>query len=298
MGRRGFTLVELLAAMAVFVIVGSMGMYVLAVQNRSWKTESDKTVVQMMAKGTLDELTRAVRMTGSGLPDGAGGMKVYGSGNERATFVMNEDGGADTVQGWNWNRTTKRLSIAVNDATRFGYLGYARLNLKVPSAGLHAASGVSVQSFTLGVVDWAVSSGGCGDSIVLDVTSLQNAPYNWNLVGDIQGMVNSLVQNIDSLTYRKSNDTLYLKQNIQPETVYALGIDTLRFQYFHPVDGWRDSLSPTAPANAVQKVRIRLVMRTRNVDSKLLSSDPSSRGYHFSKMETEVGLRTSALVNQ
>jgi len=296
MGRRGFTLVEILAAMAVFAIVGSMGFYILSAQNRGWKTESDKTAVQMMAKGSLDELSRAVRMTGSGLADGAGGVKVYGSGEEKATFVMNEDGGRATILGAVWTPGTKKLHLKVDSAENFAYLGYARLDLKVPPMGAHSATPFRTKTYTLGVLDRMTASYGCGDSIILDGTTLVDS--GWTYASDVQVFLNSAIQNIDSVTYRKSNDTLYLKRNIQGETVFALGVDTMHLQYYHPVDGWRDSLSGTSPANTVLKVRIRLVFRTPNVDSKLLASDHSSRGYHFSKMETEVGLRTTELLNR
>jgi prepilin-type N-terminal cleavage/methylation domain-containing protein len=296
MVRRGFTLIEILAAMVVFTIVGSMGFYVLSQQNRGWKTESDKTSVQMMAKGSLEDLARAARMTGSGLADGAGGLKVYGSGEEKATFVMNEDGGSGVVLGGVWTPATKRLHLKVDDAQQFAYLGYARLDLKVPPMGAHSATPARTKAYTLGVVDRMTAFSGCGDSIILDGTTLVDS--GWTNASDVQLFLSSSIQNIDSITYRKSHDTLFLKRNIQGETIYALGIDTMHLQYYHPVDGWRDSLSGTAPANTVVKVKIRLVLRTRKVDYKLLASNPSSRGYHFSKMETEVGLRTTELLNQ
>jgi prepilin-type N-terminal cleavage/methylation domain-containing protein len=298
MNRRGVTLIEILVALSLFVLVGSGAMYVLSAQNRNWKLASDQSDMNMTAKSVLDELSRSFRMVGSGLPDYAGGMVVYGSGAERVTLVMNESGADDTVLGSYWDRTAKRLRIAVHDATRFEYLGYARIDLRVPPPGLHAASGLSTQSFSLGIVDRTDAQGSCGDSLILDTSPLQNAPNYWTNAGDIAPLVNGTVQNIDSVTYRKSFDTLYVKRNIQAETIFATGLDSLRFWYNHPTAGWQDSLSPVYPANTVNKVRVRIVLRTSKVDSKLLAQVPSSRGYQFWRMETDQALRNTNLTNR
>jgi prepilin-type N-terminal cleavage/methylation domain-containing protein len=298
MRRRGVTLIEILVALSLFVLVGSGAMYVLSVQNRNWKLATDKSEMNMMAKSILDELARNFRMAGGGLPDFAGGMAVYGAGEEKVTLVMNESGGDDTILGSYWNRPAKRLRIAVRDASRFGHLGYARIDLQVPAPGQHAASGVTTRSFNLGVVDRTDAQGGCGDSLILDTSPLQDPPNNWTNAGDITAFVNGIVRNIDSLTYRKSKDTLYVKRNLQTETIFATGIDSLRFWYHHPAMGWRDSLSPVTPSNTVNKVRIRVVLRSNAIDQKLLAQDPSTRGYQFWRMETDLAMRNINLTNR
>jgi len=300
MNRRGVTLIELLVALSLFVLVGSGAMYVLSAQNRNWKLSSDQSEMNMTAKSTLDELSRSFRMVGSGLPDYAGGMVVTGSGEEKVTLVMNESGDDDTVLGSYWDIAGKKLRIAVHDATRFGYLGYATLSLKVPPSGQHVSGGASVttQSFTLGIVDRTDTQGSCGDSVILDLSPLQNAPNSWTVAGDISTLINGTIQNVDSISYRKSLDTLYVKRNIQSETIFATGIDSLRFWYNHPVAGWQDSLSTVYPSKMVNKVRLRIVLRTRKVDLKLLSQVPSSRGYQFCRMETDIALRNTNLTNR
>ncbi len=298
MKRHGVTLIEVLVAMAIFVIVGSGAMYVLSAQNRTWKLSADQATMNLTAKATLDELLRSIRMAGSGLPDYSGGLKVYGSGEERVSIAMNDGGGKDTILGWNWNLTTKRLSIAVHDASRFAYLGYARIDLQTPSPGFHAGSGLANRSFSLGVVERADAYHSCGDSVILDVSSLQDPPNNWNQEGDLVPLPNGLVQNFDSITYRKSNDTLYLTRNIQAETIFALGVDSMRLWYNHPTSGWGDSLSSSFPAGFVNKVRLRLVLRTLHKDSKLLATNPSTRGFQFTRMETDLALRNTNLINK
>jgi prepilin-type N-terminal cleavage/methylation domain-containing protein len=299
MVRRAFTLIEVLVAMVLFVSVGALVMMVFTNQNRSFKTESDKVDVAMMAQGTLDELTRAVRMTGGGLPDGTAGIQVWGAGEERATFVMNETRGMDTIAGYAYVPGRKKLRVSINDAARFSDSGFVRITLFSPAPGSHAPFGsVSARVFTLGILERVASAGRCGDSLVLDATPLVSAPNFWTLSGDVQAGKNSIVYNVDSLTYRKSSDTLYLRQNRQGESVFALGIDSLRFRYWHPAAGWLDSLSGANPANQIDKVWIRLVMRSRVPDPKLAKRDSSSRGYRFSIMETEVSVRNTNLVNR
>lgn len=300
MARRGFSLIEILTALVIFAIVGSMGFYVLSSQNRSWKTESDKTSVQMMAKGTLDALTRAVRMTGSGLPDGVGGLKVYGSGDERVTFVMNDDAVGARVLNSAWTGSAgKELHLAVDSAQKFVDSGYVRLDLRVPPKGVNS-SPTRVLGFVLKIKDVmtanAAGSPACGDSLILDGHELYDS--GWSVPTNVEAVPNGSIQALDSITYRKSGDTLWLKRNSPDSTIFALGVDSLSFWYYHPVAGWSDSLSGVAPANQIQKVRIRLVLRTRTSDRKLALTDSLSRGYRFSKMETEVGIRAAQLLNK
>lgn len=297
MVRRGVTLIEILVALAVFMVVGGGVMYVLVEQNKAWNVSAEEATMNLTAKATLDELSRGFRMAGSGLPDLSGGMKVHGAGQEKVVLVMNERGGQDTVLGWTWEQTTKKLRIAVHDASRIEYLGYARLALLVPAPGFHSGSGVTARMFTLGVVDRTDAHSACGDSVILDVAPLMDLPNGWDQVGDIVPLLNGLVQNIDSITYRKANDTLYVRRNIQDETAFATGVDSLRFWYRHPVDGWRDSLSSSFPSNTIDKVRIRLVFRTSRVDAKLLARNPASRGYRSNRMQMDIALRNLNLTN-
>lgn len=303
--RRAFTLVEVLVALVIMGFVTGMVMTVFQYQNRNWKTEADKAEVTMMARGTLDEITRTIRMAGGWLPDSMGGLKVYGSGEERLTIVLNGKQWKDTVLGSTFIPSKNQMRVAIKDATKFSGDGFACVGILKPDVGAVAPAPAlnperpplpPFRSFP--IIDRVVSSGGCGDSLVLDATQLTTGatPYTWPEA--IQAIDNSVISNLDSVTFRKSRDTLYTKWNFQPEAVFALGVDSFRLWYFHPVDGWNDSLSGTKPKDKVEKVRIRLVMRTRKVDNKLLSQSPATRGYRFSKMETEVALRNDKLFHR
>jgi prepilin-type N-terminal cleavage/methylation domain-containing protein len=290
MARRGFTLVELLVALSLFVVVGGIAMSVFLYQDRNWRTESDKAEVAMTAKGTLDELTRSIRSTGAGLPEGIGGIKVWGEGEEQAVFVTNENQWIDTLEGSRYQPHRGLLRISIHDAAKFSEDGNVAITLTTPPSG-------TPRIFILGILDRVASAGRCGDSLILDASPLVASPYLWTHTGDVDGMVNSFVYNLDSLAWRKSHDSLFVRRNRTPESVYALGIDSLRFRYWHPSEGWQDSLSSVAPADQIDKVWLRLVTRNSKADPKLRQQDPSSRGYRFSSLETEVALRNTKLTN-
>jgi len=284
-------MIELMVALSLFVAVGAIAMSVFLFQNRNWKTESDKAEVAMVAKGTLDELTRCIRSTGASLPDGAGGIKVWGSGDSLAVFVTNDNQWIDTMGGAIYLPDQGLLRVSVRDASQFSDKGNAVVTLRTPPSG-------TPRNYVMEIRERISSAGSCGDSLVLDASAFAAAPLSWLDPNDVQGVSNSSVYNLDSLLWRKSHDSLFVRRNRMTESVFALGIDTLELRYWHPVDGWQDSLSGTAPANQIDKVWVRLVTRNSKPDRKLLGSDPSSRGFRFSSLETEVALRNAKLHNR
>jgi len=299
MARRGFTLVEILVAVVILGIVTGMTMTVFQYQNRNWKTESDKAEVAMMTKGVIDEMTSMIRMTGGGLMDNTVGLKVWGGGEERITFVLNSTNWVDTSHGFVYDPASRRLRIAIDSAAKFNPNGFVHVQLTLPAAGSSMPTPASVTRlvpFVLPVLDRV---GGCGqDSLVVDASTLYDPPNSWTWKEAVAVLASQLVYSLDSVSYRKSHDTLWVRWNRLPESVFALGVDTLRIMYWHPVTGWLDSLSGAAPINRIEKVRIRLVMRSRTLDKKLLSQRPATRGYRFSVLETEVALRNENLINK
>jgi len=292
--RRGISLVEILISLVILGVVVGIAMVEFQYQNRNWQTESERAAASMMAKGTLDALTLGVRSTGGGLPDSSAGIRVWGP-NE-VTFVMNKTGWVDTAFVYTFNPAKASLGISIDSAAKFENLGYVRLGLNVPAGkGIHGPA-LYPKTFVLGIKR-RLSGGTCTrDSLVLDATPFLDS--SWNLAGDIQVPAGQLVYGYDSITYRKSQDTLYVRQDLDSELVFAVGVDALHIQYHHPVAGWLDSLSISAPAKSVDKVQIRMVTRTLSVDNKLLAQNPMSRGYYFCALETDVSVRNSNLVNR
>lgn len=299
MVRRGFTLVEILISLVILGFVTGMAMTMFQFQNRNWKTTSDKAETVMMARGTLDEIARSIRMTGGWLPDNSAGLKVWGSGPERITFVLNNTQWVDTLRDLEYLPATRQLRIQIDSAVNFSQGGQVMLTLLVPgTTAIPGSAGTDPRTFRLPIQERIASAGGCGDSLLLDASTLYNAPNSWTWTTAIARVVNSPVYNYDSVTYYQVQDTLMVRWNTLPETPFALGIETFSVKYQHPVSGWLDSLSGTAPANRIEKVRIRVVSRSRKPDSKLLAQNPSSGGYHRSVLETEISLRNDSLVNR
>jgi prepilin-type N-terminal cleavage/methylation domain-containing protein len=284
--RRGISLIELLVAMVLFAIVASLAMMVFANQNRSFKMESERAEAALMAKGTLDELTHAVRMTGSNLPDSTGGIRIWRNGvAESTTFVMYELGGQDTLTGYTYDTITKLLHLKITDSKRFSDQGFVLIPLTVPPSPIS-------KNYTVPIQTRMTSK--CGDSLILNATPLA-------AVGSITTNPNTQIYNIDFVTYLKRNDTLFVHRNRQRSTAFAVGIDTLEFLYWHPEVGWKPTLwtgTDPALANQFDKVNIRLVTRNLTYDAKRFQQDSNSRGYNFSVLETEVSLRNTRLVNQ
>lgn len=282
--RRGLTLIELLVAVVLFTIVASLTMMVFSNQDRSFRTESDKAEVALMARGSLDELARAVRMTGSGLPEEAAGVRVSGG---RLTFVMNESGGADEMADFDYDPTALLLGVGVKEASGFSHMGYARVTLTIASAAVPSVR-------VLPIVKRFAHAGGCGDSLVLDASVL-HPPSGPNAVAV---EANTVVYNVDSLSYWKQGDSLMVQRNRLNPSVYARGLDDLTWSFWNTTAGWQTSLAGLGADKHIDKIRIRLVTRNQSVDAKLLAQDPTSRGYRFSVLETDIALRNTGLVNQ
>lgn len=298
MKRRGVTLIELLVALVILGAVVGMAMTIFRSQHQNWKTGSDKIEVGIMAKGALDEIGSAIRMTGQVLPRGKAGIQLAVSPAVGASFVLNRARWVDTTAGFVYDPAGKILRIAVDSAGKFSDQGYALLSITTPPQGVN---GLPAQAayYTLPIAARVVHSGGCAsDSLVLDATQLASLPNGWLSAGNIDVAASTLVYNVDTVSYAKSGDTLYVRMNRGVATPYAIGIDSLKLQYHHPSAGWSDGLSSAAPANAVDLVRIRVVSRSLRRSGWLLSKIPSSRGYQFVRLETEVGLRNDSLVNK
>jgi len=296
--RRGVTLLELLVSMVLLGVVAAMAMHVFQYQHQNWVTESDQVQVQQMAKGSLDEIANDVRMVGAALPEGEAGIKVWPAQTPGISVVLNRTGWIDTALGSRYEPDKKRLTIALDSASNFSDSGYAMVSLQTPPPGVHGVSS-AMAVYRLPIVDRIVDAGSCTtDSLALDASELVASPRSWTDIADVRVVPGSFVHNLDTVSYFKSNDSLFVKVDTKKPALFALGIDTLAFTYRHPVSGWSSGLSSSSPASAIDMVRIRLVTRTRKSSKWLMTKKPASRGYVFARMELDVDPRNDNLVNR
>jgi len=119
----------------------------------------------------------------------------------------------------------------------------------------------------------------------------------WSWTNSVTTSASTYVYAMDSVRYWMSNDTVFRGIDRNPAAAFAVGVDSLRILYMHPTAGWSDTLSPVDPAGEVSKSRIRVKVRTRHVDPVLAAKNPSSGGYHYQTVETEVSMRNSATLS-
>src|SRR3990172_3282386 len=67
--QRGFTLVELLIAMAIASVIGMAGVAVFSTSNWSYKVNEDVAEAQQNVRVSMERLSKDIRTAGFGLPD-------------------------------------------------------------------------------------------------------------------------------------------------------------------------------------------------------------------------------------
>jgi len=313
--RKAFTLPEILIALVIMVMISSGVLVVFQYQNRNMITQRATAEMNLMAKGMSEELSRTIRMAGGVLPPGVGGLVTDGTGNESLTVVLNRGAGVDTARLNSFYYPTslttgvgtfnKALLIPMENVQGiFTDSGYIATTVRVPPYPcavntapttdmlvvlkiLKISTGVTIGPITTGAV------------IIADASWFAS---RWNYSTAISISANTYVYALDSVKYWKSNDTVFRQINRNASAAFAVGIDSLRLQYNQPSGNstvWADSVVPSNTAQLIQKVRIRMRVRTRQKDFTLAKKNPSTNGYHYQIIESEVGLRNSStLVNK
>lgn len=313
--RRAFSLPEILIALVIMVMISSGVLLVFQYQNKNMITQRAVAEMNLMAKGMSEEMSRTVRMAGGVLPPGVGGLVTKGAGNEQLKVVLNRGAGVDTT----------RAGSAYFPGTFTSSIGNFNKVLVLPVrnvAGVFTDSGYVATTVKVPVYPCPVNTPPTKDTmIVLKIRKLSSgisvAPYNsqpviildatwfasrWNYATAVATSANTYVYAVDSVKYWKSNDTVYRRINRNDSAAYAVGIDSLRLQFFQPSGNtsvWADSVVPANAVRLVAKARLRLRVRTRQKDHSLAIKSPSTLGYHYQTIETEVALRNSStLVNK
>lgn len=301
-------MVEILVALVIMVFVSSGVLLVFQYQSRNAAVQRDIAEMNLMAKGLNEELTRTIRMAGGVLPPGNGGLRVFGSGNEKITVVLNRAGGVDTTRSpsvfhnLSFGGYSKPIVFPVKNVRGvFTDKGYVLTTVRVPPMGSLAGTPPIRDTMIVLPVLALIPAGSSIDTIAGPAVVADGSWFaaNWAWRDAVKTDVNTFVYALDSVRYKISHDTLYRRINRNDSAAYAIGIDTLKLKYMHPSKVWLDSLSPADPANQVSKVRLHVRMRTRNKDVTLARTNPSTLGYRYQVVESEVSLRNSTtLVNQ
>lgn len=312
--RKGFTLIEILVALVIMGVVSTGVLTLFQYQNKNMITTRAVAEMNLMAKGVSEEMSRSLRMAGGVLPPGVGGLVVKADGPEQVTVVLNRGAGVDTTRSGSYfepGTVTSVLGTFENPLFLpvkhvlgvFTDSGYVVTTVKrqvsgapvktMPPTGkdtmivmriLKLSAGFSVGPFVFGPV------------VVADGSWFAS---QWPWTNSVQVSANTYVYALDSVRYWCSDDTVFRKINRNDSAAYALGIDSLKLRYMHPNGAWNDSLIGADPANQIQKARLRIRVRTRQKDFSLAAKNPSTKGYHYQTIETEVGLRNaSTLVNK
>jgi len=312
--RKGFTLIEILVALVIMGVISTGVLTLFQYQNKNMITERAVAEMNLMGKGVSEEMSRNLRMAGGVLPPGVGGLVVSANGPEKVTVVLNRAAGVDTARGASYfepGTVTSVLGTFENPIFIpvkhvlgvFTDSGYVVTTVKRQASGAAVGTTPPTGSDTMIVMKilrlspgFSVGPFSFGPVVVADGSWFAS---QWSWTNSVVVSANTYVYALDSVRYWCSADTVFRKINRNDSAAYALGVDSLKLRYMHPSGTWSDSLLGTDPANQIQKVRVRVRVRTRQKDLSLAQKNPSTQGYHYQTIETEVGLRNaSTLVNK
>ncbi|MCK4632552.1 MAG: prepilin-type N-terminal cleavage/methylation domain-containing protein [candidate division Zixibacteria bacterium] len=85
--QKGFSLLEVLIALAIMGVVTTAVFQVHIVQHKNYMTQEDITEIQQNARASIDEIGRNVRMAGNELPAGLEALEAYDTNPD--TIVVN-----------------------------------------------------------------------------------------------------------------------------------------------------------------------------------------------------------------
>jgi len=97
MGNRGMTLVELLLALAITAIVGSVAFSVFMTTNWASRTQTEVSETQQYVRIAMDRLSRDVRMAGFGLPRETTSLTFTGGTWSAPVTITDSSTGPDSV---------------------------------------------------------------------------------------------------------------------------------------------------------------------------------------------------------
>lgn len=291
--RKGFTLVEVLVALVISTMVISGVLLTLQYQFKNWVLLEQKAQMGQMSRGIQSEFTRVIRMAGGEMAAGTGGVRDLGDSG--LCILLNENSIQWTpMDSGIYQPGLGTFKIAMSKDPL--YVPGMILSLRVNAPPIGSSTGTTrildtLLTLKVTHVKHTDSSSSAPDTLTFDATSL--APY-WSWTGALQAKKGMATYAGDSICYRRRADTLMkFVQDIyrrRDSGYLAIDIDSFKVAYFVLNKGWRTTVSNIG-LDTVQKVKVRLVVRSHAPDPSLKRARPATGGYKREATETEYSLR-------
>lgn len=291
--RKGFTLVEVLVALVVSTMVVSGVLLSLQYQFKNWVQLEQKAQMGQMSRGIQSEFTRVIRMAGGEMAAGTGGVRDLGDSG--LCVLLNENSIRWTpMDSGVYEPGLASFKVAMSKDPLYVPGMLLSLRVNAPPIGSPAGTTRILDTLlTLKVthVKHADSSSGDPDTLTFDASSL--VPY-WNWPGALQAKKGMASYAGDSICYRRRADTLMkFVQDVyrrRDSGYLAIDLDSFKVAYYVLNKGWQATVSNVG-LDTVQKVKVRLVVRSHAPDPSLKRSKPATGGYKREATETEYSLR-------
>lgn len=292
MNRRAFTLIEVMIAMMISGLVVSGVLLTLQYQFRNWFAIEQQAQMEQMNRGIQNELSRIVRMAGGEMAPGTGGVRDLGDSglcvilNEKAIVWTPKDSGI-------YLPGSRTFAVAFSKDPKWSPGMVVSLRVNAPPPGSSSGTTRSLDTLLSLKVQRVqlMPDSSVPDTVVFDASGLVSS-WGWN--GALQAKVGMTTYGGDSICYRRRSDTLVrFAQDIYHRSdsgCLAIDIDTFKVGYFVRTQGWKTSLSNTG-ADTLQKVRVRLVVRSHSPDPALKRQQPTTGGYRRLATEAQYSLR-------
>jgi Tfp pilus assembly protein PilW len=259
----GFSILELLVAMALTGLVVTSIVMVFDWQDRHWLDREDEAEARLTLQGVKTHLSRLLRSTGGALPSPFGGIVMHPKYGDSIDLVINRTGEEATTTAIAYNGPSSKnyLYLPVDSTTGFSTTGYAALQVEIArNANNCSPAGI------LSVGSWKDSL------VILPIDSIIASPpqIRLNMVAFMasSGLANDncaksvavtsaqTVYSLDTIRFAKVGDTLYQDVSRQGWFPLAGRIDTISFSYLQPGGSWSTDSVATNTTLEIDAVRV------------------------------------------
>lgn len=291
--RKGFTLVEVLVALVISTMVVSGVLLTLQYQFRNWVQLEQKAQMSQMSRGVQSEFTRVIRMAGGEMAAGTGGVRDLGDSG--LCVLLNENSITWTpMDSGVYSPGLRTFRVAMSKDPLFAPGMKLSLRVNAPPIGSPAGT-TRILDTLLDLKVLRVDRPGTDttdpDTLTFDADGLVPS---WGWTGALQAKKGMAAYAGDSICYRRRADTLMkFVQDVyrrRDSGYLAIDIDTFKVAYYVLNRGWSSTVSNLG-LDTVQKVRVRLVVRTHAPDPSLKRAKPATGGYKREATEAEYSLR-------